>query len=259
MRWWLLVTVAAVALTACTDAAILGPDSSAEGDTAGNTALFCRAWPEARRTVVNVLEGEDQRFHDAASAGIVDETMVQYDRAVPSEIRTEWDRLYTIYTRASDLMFTAGYAGHTIRTEHVTMVFGPGGMEEVSAEASGAVEAIDEWSVTACGDFCSRWPELRNAVLVDPNHWLFEGHGEDIEPLIEREEEAIHVGSVLVPPEIADAWGTAATLKSRWLATGRQYGRGAFQGPEGMERLAQVMGMSDEALYEESLSAVETM
>ena len=259
MRLCLMVTVAAVALTACTNAAILGPDSDNEGDTAGNTALFCRAWPEARRTVTNMLEGEDQRFREAASAGVVDETLAQYDRAVPSEIRTEWDRLYAIYTSASDLIFTAGYAGHDIRTEHVTMMFGPGGMEAASAEASNAIEAIDEWSVAACGDFCSRWLELRSAVLVDANHWLFQGNGEDIEPLIEREEEAIHVGSVLVPSEIADAWGTAATLKSRWLATGRQYGRGAFQGPEGMQRLEQVMGMSDEAMYEESLSAVETM
>ncbi|MCL1692517.1 MAG: hypothetical protein M3096_02425 [Actinomycetia bacterium] len=259
MRLWLMVTVAAVALTACTDAAILGPDSDNEGETVGNTALFCRAWPEARRTVVNVLEGEDQRFQDAGGAAVVDETMAQYDRAVPSEIRTEWDRLYAIYTRASDLVFTAGYAGHTIRTEHVTMMFGPGGMDAASVEASNAIEAIDEWSVTACGDFCSRWPELRNVVLVDPNHWVFQGHGEDIEPLIEREEETIHVGSVLVPPEIADAWGIAAILKSRLLAMGRQYGRGAFQGEEGMERLMQGMGMSDEAMYEKSLSAVETM
>ncbi len=115
MRLCLMVTVAAVALTACTNAANLGPDSDNEGETAGNTALFCRAWPEAKRTVIDMLEGEDQRFQDARNAAVVDDTMATYDRAVPSEIRTEWDRFYDTYTRASDLTFTVGYAGHTIR------------------------------------------------------------------------------------------------------------------------------------------------
>jgi hypothetical protein len=259
MRLWLMVTVAAVALTACTNAAILGPDSDNEGEMAGNTALFCRAWPEAKRTVIDMLEGEDQRFLDARNAAVVDDTMATYDRAVPSEIRTEWDRFYDTYTRASDLTFTVGYAGHTIRAEHFAMMFGPGGMESVMNDAATAIEAIDEWSVTACGDFCSRWPELRNAVLVEPTHWLFEGWHEDIEQLIETEEAAIHVGSMLVPSGIADAWETAAILKSRFLAMGRQYGPSVFQGEEGIQRLIDGMGMSDEAMYEASLSAVETM
>ena len=199
MRWWLLVTVAVVALTACTDAAIIDSGSTSEGETAGNTALFCRAWPEAQRTVVDMFEGEDQRFQDARNAAVVDDTMATYDRAVPSEIRTEWDRFYDTYTRASDLTFTVGYAGHTIRAEHFAMMFGPGGMESVMNDAATAIEAIDEWSVTACGDFCSRWPELRNAVLVEPTHWLFEGWHEDTEQSIETEEATIHVGGMLVP------------------------------------------------------------
>ncbi len=126
-------------------------------------------------------------------------------------------------------------------------------------DAATAIEAIDEWSVTACGDFCSRWQELRNAVLVEPTHWLFEGWHEDIEQLIEKEESAIHVGSMLVPSGIADVWETAAILKSRFLAMGRQYGPSVFQGEEGIQRLVDGMGMDDEVMYEGSLSAVETM
>jgi hypothetical protein len=260
MRWWLLVTVAVVALTACTDAAILDSDSTAEGETAGNAALFCRAWPEARRTVINMIEGEDQRFRDAQSAGIVDETMAEYDRAAPAEIRADWDRLYDVYSRTSDLIFTVGYAGHTIRAEHVTMMFGPGGMESAVSEAEIAIEAIDEWSVTGCGDFCSRWPELRDSILFYPGHWLFQGHHEDIEPMLEREEVAIHAGSVLVPNEIVDEWAAAATLKSRFLAIGRQHGPGALQGEEGWERFLDWMGTdNDDAMFEKSASAVESM
>ena len=45
-----------------------------------------------------MIDGEDQRFQDAQSAGVVDETMAVYDRAAPAEVRADWDRLYDIYT-----------------------------------------------------------------------------------------------------------------------------------------------------------------
>ncbi len=259
MRWWVLVTVAAVALTACTDAAILDPDSDNEGETAGNIALFCRAWPEARRTVVNVLEGEDQRFQDGRSAAAVDETMRGYDRTVPSEVRADWNRLYDTYNRTSDLVFSAGYAGHDIRDEHATMMFGPGGMESAMTDVTSAIEAIDEWSVLGCGDFCSRWLELREAVLLEPDHWLFQGHHDDEyrERMMEREEAAIHAGTVLVPPGPDEAWEMAAALKSRFLDIGMQHGRGAFQGEDGMQRFVELMGMGDDVVYGESQAAVE--
>ena len=104
----LFATVVVVALTACTDAAILGPDSIDERETAGDTALFCQAWPQARRTVVNVIEGEESRldWHDSALS--LDQAMEEYDGTVPVEIRADWDRVYDTYLRVSDLAFTTG-------------------------------------------------------------------------------------------------------------------------------------------------------
>jgi hypothetical protein len=210
MRRWLLVTVAAVALSACTNTAIIDADPYVEGETAGNTALFCRAWPEARRTVINMLEGEDQRFQDARSAGSVDETMAGYDRAAPAEVRTDWDRLYGVYTRASDLIFTVGYAGHNIRAEHVTMMFGPGGMESAVSEASSAIAAIDDWSIEACGNFCSRWSELESILRyeehVDQGSW---------QQNLDRYELALAAGARLVPDNVEEFWGIAAGIQTR--------------------------------------------
>ena len=255
MRWWLLVTVAVVALTACTDAAIIGPDSTAEGETAGNTALFCRAWPEAQRTVFTLIDGEDQRFQDARNAGSVDEAMAGYDRAAPAEVRADWDRLYDVYTRASDLMFTVGYAGHAIRAEHVTMMFGPGGMDSAVSEAEIAIEAIDDWAIEACGDFCSRWPELSDAVLFGQSDW----NEYELNQRIDRYESAIRAGSMLVPDDLTSEWETAEAIKSGFLAMFRDRGLNLPGGMEGEEILADWIGLPSDEAFDASIEAVESM
>src|SRR5665811_1617541 len=198
MRWWLLVTVAAVALSACTDAAIIDADPDIEGETAGNTALFCRAWPEARQTVVDMFEGGDQRFDYADPALAIDRTMEAYDRAAPLVIRAEWDRVYAAYTRTSDLNFTTGFGGGVVRPVHLTMAYGAGGPEAAFGDAMLAAAAIDKWAVTACGDFCSRWPELEDAVRLDGEHSIIHGGPDEVERRIAQMEAAIRAGNMLV-------------------------------------------------------------
>ncbi len=259
MRWWLLVTVAVVALTACTDAAILDPDLTTEGETAGNTALFCRAWPEARRTVVNVLEGDEPRFNWDNTALSLDQAMEQYDGAVPVEIRADWDRVYDTYVRVSDLVFTTGFGESVLRPDHIEMVFGAAGPEPVFARTMDSIAAIDEWSIAACGDFCSRWPELEDAVMLDFQRYTIHGGPEEVERSIEQMEAAIRAGNVLVPPALADAWETAAAVKSRFLNMYRDYGGDVLHGQDGEEVFRDHMGMYPEEAFEASLVAVETM
>ncbi len=238
MRLWLMVTVAAVALTACTDAAILGPDSENEGETAGNTALFCRAWPEARLTVVNVIEGDEPRFDWYDSALSLDQVMEEYDSAVPVEIRADWDLVYDTYVRVSDLAFTTGFGESVLRIDHVEMMFGSVGAEPVFAQAMDAIAAIDEWSINACGDFCSRWLELEGAVMLGDQHNIIHGGPEEVERGIAQMESAIRAGNVLVPPALADRWVTAAAIKTRFLDMYREYGvDGQFPQDEAGEQL----------------------
>jgi len=266
MRLCLMVTVAAVALTACTNAAILGPDSDNEGDTAGNTALFCRAWPDARETILGAVSGAtsfdllgdqtiglDRNFVDS------DATLVRIDRAVPAEVRTEWDRAYGAYAGVSDLLFVTGYTEGVIRPVHVTMAFGDRGPEGLVADAEAAVAAIDEWSITMCGDFCSRWPEFEDAVILDPHHYTIDGGPEDVERSIGQMEAAIRSGNSLVPPALADEWGTAAAIKSEFLAMYRNYGREALHDQAGEDLFRDHMGMYPEEAFEASITAVETM
>ncbi|MEA3509809.1 MAG: hypothetical protein U9R51_00085 [Actinomycetota bacterium] len=238
MRWWLFVTVAAVALTACSDAAILGPDQGAKTETAGNTALFCRSWPEARRTVVNVIEGDESRFDWYDSALSLDQVMEENDRAVPVEIRADWDLVYDTYVRVSDLAFTTGFGESVLRTDHVEMMFGPAGADAVFARAMDGIEAIDDWSISACGDFCSRWLELEDAVMLGDQHNIIHGGPEEVERAIAQMESAIRAGNVLVPPALADAWDIAAALKSDFLDMWREHGvEGQFPQDEAGEQL----------------------
>jgi hypothetical protein len=150
--------------------------------------------------------------------------MEEYDRAVPVEIRADWDLAYDTYVRVSDLAFTTGFGESVLRADHVEMMFDPAGPDAVFARAMDGIEAIDEWSISACGDFCSRWPELEGAVMLGGQHNFIDGGPEDVERGIEQMENAIRAGKVLVPPALADAWGTAAALKSNFLDMYREYG-----------------------------------
>ncbi|MEA2022777.1 MAG: hypothetical protein U9N79_00650 [Actinomycetota bacterium] len=256
MRWWLLVTVAVVALTACTDAAILDPDLGDETETAGSTALFCRAWPETRRILIATFEGEERRLEEYHSAAALDESMEEYDRNVPAGIRGHWDVAYDAYTRVSDLMFTVGPAA---RADHVEMVFGPAGPDAVFARAMVGIEAIDEWSITACGDFCSRWPELEDAVMLDGNRYTIHGGPEEVDRSIGHMEASIRVGNLLVPPALADEWGKAAAIKSDFLDMYRKYGREAFHEQDGEEFFRDHMGMYPEEAFEASMTLAESV
>jgi hypothetical protein len=217
VRSWLLVTVAAVALAACTDAVILDSDPAAQGETAGNTALFCRAWPDARTTIVGAVSGStsfdllgdrsvalDWNFVDSDAA------LAEVDRVVPGEVRADWDRAYGAYARVSDILFVTGYTEGAIRPVHVTMAFGDRGPEGLVADAEAAVAAIDDWAIEACGDFCSRWPEFESVVRYEESFdW------ERWEQNLDRYESSLQIGARLVPEENRAAWETASDIQSR--------------------------------------------
>ena len=264
MRWWLLVTVAVVALTACTDAAILDPDPAAQGATAGNTALFCRAWPEARSTILGAVSGTtsldvlgdqtvglDRNFVDSDAA------MADIDGVVPAEVRSEWDRAYEAYARVSDLLFVTGYTEGAIRPVHVKMAFGDQGPEGVAAETEATIAAIDDWAIEACGDFCSRWPELYEAIVLDnpDQDW------EQLRQRIDRYETAIHAGTRLVPPDLADEWQVAAEIRTGFLDMFRDRGfrLDLPEGNEGERVFVRWVGMPADEAREISLEAVDPM
>ena len=159
-RQWIAITVAAVALSACASV-----ETTAGGATGtmpeGNVALFCRAWPDARETIVGTVTGAssfdllgdmtvglDRNFVDS------DATLAEVDAAVPADVRADWNRAYEAYATVSDLLFVTGYTEGVVRPVHVSMAFGDQGPERVVADAEAAIAVIDDWTIEACGDFC---------------------------------------------------------------------------------------------------------
>ena len=183
----------------------------------GNVALFCRAWPDARETIVGTVTGAssfdllgdmtvglDRNFVDS------DATLAEVDAAVPADVRADWNRAYEAYATVSDLLFVTGYTEGVVRPVHVSMAFGDQGPERVVADAEAAIAVIDDWTIEACGDFCSRWPEfesiLRYEEGFDWGRW---------EQNLDRYELALATGARLVPNEIEDFWETAADIQTR--------------------------------------------
>ncbi|GMQ94168.1 MAG: hypothetical protein BMS9Abin12_1652 [Acidimicrobiia bacterium] len=217
MRLWIAIGVGAVALAACTSVGSAGSEVSTESEVQGNVALFCRAWPDARTTILGAVSwttsfdllgdrsvGLDRNFVDSDAA------LADVDRTVPADVRAEWDRAYEAYARVSDLLFVTGFTDGAIRPVHVTMAFGDRGPEGVFSDAEAAVAAIDDWEIEACGDFSSRWPEfesvLRYEAEIDWGTW---------QQNLDRYESSLQIGARLVPDEIRDYWEIAADIQTR--------------------------------------------
>ncbi len=55
-RLWIAITVAAIALSACTGVGSSAAESTDSGSQ-GSVVLFCRAWPDARETILGAVSG----------------------------------------------------------------------------------------------------------------------------------------------------------------------------------------------------------
>lgn len=193
-----ILLVAFVALASCTNTSAADLDASAALNSEGNAAFFCRGWDEARRTITDTINGEESRLDWYESAKALDRAMAEYSEYAPPDVRSEWAAAYDVYTKLSDIRFTTGGA---TRTEHMTMVFGSAGAEPALTRAMTAIAVIDEWSLTQCGDFCSKWPTLQHQIIPEP--WIgFHGDEREVQRQIDDVRTAMRAGYVLVPDDI---------------------------------------------------------
>jgi len=249
MRLWIAITVAAVALSACTGV----ESSSAEGtnlESQGNVALFCRVWPDAREKLLGMVTGElSIQYQDADLA--LAQFLADVDSTVPTEIRTEWNQAYATYQQVSDLLFITGYGEGSIRAVHLKMAFGDAGPEAAVSDTESAVAVIDDWAITGCGDFASRWPELEQILGIDEQpDW------NDLRNNIDRYEAALAVGTRLVPDEIAGHWNIAVGYLRSYIEFARNFNFDPANIPEGEEGealFAEFVGLP----WEEAREAVD--
>ncbi len=161
-RRLLIVAVAVVPLL------LVGQQNSTSGQSGtSNPDAFCSRWDEARSALLDekVQYRDDglQSFTDAAEQQL--EILDSTDALVPPDIRAEWDLAAGFRRSVTELLFTVD--PDRIRPIHLDLAFGDADPESVEADAVDAVAAIDEWTITGCGNFCDRWPDIEDAIWVD--------------------------------------------------------------------------------------------
>ena len=117
--------------------------------------------------------------------------------------------------RFRDVMATVDYDASRITPELLAQGFG-------SAEAADAAEtaadeaatAIDEWSISGCGDFCDRWPELFRALdRTGDELWWVRDQGEEGPAALEGMLRSLEDGGRLVPDELRADWELAVAAR----------------------------------------------
>lgn len=234
------------------DAGYVAPQSD------GSAEVFCGVWPDARGDLLASWNNESESDEDGWAADLEAE-IARYDRIVPAALRADWDQAHAVFTDIADLRFTVGYHDSRIRPEHLAMVFGEAGPEPALAEAESAIDAIDAWAATSCGDFCSRWGDLEEAVRFEPSLHL--DAMRETQRTADRWELWIDIGDQLVPDAIAGAWRTAASAQTTHLEFVRNRDIENDYTTEETEiaEFEQITGQSRERLAEESNRALDTI
>lgn len=215
MRVWVAVTVFAIALSGCADIGSAGSEVGTEPAPLGNTVRFCQVWPDARVKLMSVATGEETFVYQENEIR-TSRFLSDVDSIAPIEVRDAWDRAYAIYVMNADLGFTTGYSEGQVRAQHLKMAFGDGGRESAVTGTEAAIAAIDEWEVTACGDFCSRWHDIgRLTEIGEGMQWNHLG-----QQVVEGEA-ALDIGDRLIPEAMAAQWEIITSLVRGYYALGK--------------------------------------
>lgn len=174
-----------------------------------DAAAFCVRWPDARAALrAEPLETIDEGLQDRDEvAAELLATIHEVERLVPPDIRDEWDVAAGFRRGVTELLLTLEFVSERVRPVHLELAFGDADPERLEARAAASVDAIDQWTVTGCGDFCARWPEIEAAVRITDRD-LHEGPAE----VLSRERDEAELRAIidpLVPEALRSAWDEA--------------------------------------------------
>ena len=187
------------------------------GEVVVDALAFCDLWTDIYLTLSGVtrqdLEDPTQRQKQLA------DWIAQANGVAPTEIRDAWDDIVTYYSARYDLLVTVNFEESLISDELLADAFGSTeAAAEAAAEANTAVEVVEEWSITGCGDFCVRGREAmeRLGELGSPLDERYAG-GEGAYELASSQR-LVNIASVLVPEEIKSDWVLAVAEVDDWFS-----------------------------------------
>ena len=156
-----------------------------------------------------------------------DEALAVIDRVgtdVPVAVRGDWDAVAESARRFYDVLVSVGFEPDRIDDSLLEQAFGSVGEAVATEEAADAGRAaLEEWSLTGCGDFCSRWPDLKRALDDTAAELWWVREGEEVEGKWHGETRLaehlrmFEIGSQLVPDEIRGAWEDSVAAHRDWI------------------------------------------
>ena len=182
-------------------------------DTSKVAIEFCRGWSD-----VSSLAEAGASQPGAESYDLIFTAVEATAAAVPDEVRVHWDAWVEFARGFAELMTIVGYDPDRITPEMVATVFGSAEAAEPAERAADeAAIVIDAWSLDNCGDFCTRWPELRRALDETGSELAWVNEGEEGRRRLNERVGLLEVGSELAPDEIRDDWDAVVTARLDWI------------------------------------------
>ena len=182
-------------------------------DTRKVAIEFCRGWADLSSLAEAAASQSGAESYDRVFTAIDAAAAV-----VPEDLRAHWDAWVEFVRGFAELMTIVGYDPDRITPEMVATVFGSAEAAEPAERAADeAAIVIDAWSLDNCGDFCTRWPELRRALDETGSELAWVNEGEEGRRRLNERVGLLEVGSELAPDEIRDDWDAVVTARLDWI------------------------------------------
>jgi hypothetical protein len=203
------VLVLSLLATACGSGDLAGNDDSATGD---DLSAFCASWQELAALVATEPDPSAETF--SALFELVDDV----EPVLPADLVIEWEAFVGFNRTFRDLLVTVGYELERVDDDLIARAFGDAQAADTQSAASeAAFESVESWAAAGCGDFCARWPELRQA-LDELGGWLeWARRPEETDHRLARFERTLALGSELAPDGMRSDWDLAVTVRTDWV------------------------------------------
>ena len=184
------------------------------GEGGVDTLTFCDLWAD----IYVDLSGLSRFAENAEEQRIpLADQIVEAGVAVPPDIGDSWDAFAKYHLALHDIMITVDFDESRITDEFLTDGFGsPEAAAAAEGDGAEAVEVIEEWSITGCGDFCVRGGEAMTVVTRFGSGEVDLQNQEGLYQHAHQQRLLDAVGQI-IPPMLETSWNMTLAEISDWF------------------------------------------